>query len=353
MNKIKIGIIGCGSISKHHIKAYLANDEVELYALCDIDEKRLAHIGEKYGIERRYTDYNDLLALPELDAVSVCTWNSTHASITIAALKAGKHVLCEKPMATNLEDARLMEQTAKETGKLLMIGFVRRFGNDIKMIRDLGSEGAFGEFYYAKASYIRRNGNPGGWFGDKARSGGGPLIDLGVHVIDFVRYAMGNPKPVSAYGVTFQKLFDRKNIKTPKAYVSASSRPDDVCDVEDMASAIIRFENGAALHVETAFSLNVKTNETSLRLFGTKGGVTVGDKLEICTETAGYLADTTIVADAALKFDTIFENELRHFADCILGRAECMTPAEDGVELMKILTAVYKSAETGRDVVIE
>lgn len=353
MKKLKIGIIGTGNISRSHMDSYRKNPNVELYALCDIDEGRLKKAGEEYGITRLYTDLSEMLALPEIDAVSVCTWNSAHAPCTIAALNAGKHVLCEKPMATTVEDAVKMKEAAEKNGKLLMIGFVRRFGNDMKMIRDFQSVDYFGDIYYAKANYLRRNGNPCGWFGEKELSGGGPLIDLGVHVIDFIRYAMGNPKPVSVYGATFQKLFDRRNIKTPKAYVSASSTKDDYCNVEDMATALVRFENGAVLQVEAAFSMNIENDEGKLELYGTKAGVRVGNEIKMFTEQNDYLADVTIKADASMNFSGIFQNEIDHYVDCVLNGTECKNPAEDGVEIMKILTAVYKSAETGHEVVIE
>ena len=204
MEKIKVGIIGVGNIAVEHIQGYLQNPNAELYAFCDINEKRLTEMGEKYGVTRLYTDKDEMLKLEELDAVSVCTWNSAHAPCTIAALRAGKHVLCEKPMALSAKEAEEMKREAEKNGKLLMIGFVRRFGNDCKIMQDFIEKDFMGDLYYAKATYLRRNGNPGGWFGDKARSGGGPLIDLGVHVIDLVRYLSGNPKAVSVYGATFQ-----------------------------------------------------------------------------------------------------------------------------------------------------
>ena len=191
MNKLKVGIIGVGGISSVHIAGYKACPDVELYAFCDIDEERLKQKGELHGVTRLFTSAQEMVALPELDMVSVCTWNSAHASCTITALNAGKHVLCEKPMALNTEEALAMQDAAKKNGKLLMIGFVRRFGNDCRIVKDFIDAGDFGDIYYAKATYLRRNGNPGGWFGDKSRSGGGPLIDLGVHVIDLCRYLMG------------------------------------------------------------------------------------------------------------------------------------------------------------------
>ena len=147
MSKIKVGIIGTGSISHLHIQGYLKNPDVELYALCDINEERVKAAGEKYKVSRIYTDMNEMLKLEELDAVSVCTWNSAHAPCSIAALKAGKHVICEKPMAMNAEEARAMKKAADEAGKLLMIGFVRRFGNDANIIKDYQSTDFLGDIY--------------------------------------------------------------------------------------------------------------------------------------------------------------------------------------------------------------
>ncbi len=353
MQKIKVGIIGTGNISRSHMNSYVNNPSVELYALCDIDEGRLKAAGKEYGIEKLYTNLDEMLALGELDAVSVTTWNSEHAPCTIAALNAGKHVLCEKPMATTVEDAKAMEEAAKKSGKLLMIGFVRRFGEDMKLLKDFQSVDYMGDIYYTKATYLRRNGNPMGWFGDKARSGGGPLIDLGVHVIDFVRYVIGNPKPISVYGATFRKLLARENIKTPKAYVSASATDHDICDVEDLATAMVRFDNGAVLQIEASFSLNIENDEGKIQLFGTKAGVTIGDTLKFISEVNDYMADVEIKANSRMDFDKIFQGEIDHFVDCIINGTECRNPANDGVEIMKILTAIYKSAETGHEVVIE
>lgn len=352
MTKIKIGIIGVGSISKAHIEGYLKNPDVELYAFCDIDEKQLKEMGEKYGVTRLFTDKKDLLALDEIDAVSVCTWNSEHAPCSIAALQAGKHVLCEKPMSVNRAEAIKMKEAAEKSGKLLMIGFVRRFGNDCDILRDFVSKDYFGDFYYAKATYLRRNGNPSGWFGDKSRSGGGPLIDLGVHVIDFVRFVMGNPKPISVYGVTYQRLFDRKNIKTPKGYLSSSATDHDICDVEDLASALIRFDNGATLSVEASFSLNIKKPEGKIEFFGTKGGACLNPELEIYTEINDYLADVTLDAKTALSFEGLFENEINHYISCVKGETKCISTADDGIRIMEILDAIYESARTGHEVIL-
>lgn len=351
-DKINVGVIGAGSISDLHINGYLQNPDVRLYALCDIDSELLEKKALKYNIDKKYTDYNEMLKLKELDAVSVCTWNSMHAPCTIAALNAGKHVLCEKPMSVSARDAQLMKDAADKNKKLLMIGFVRRFGNDCEILKDFIESDFFGDIYYTKATYIRKIGNPGGWFGDVKRSGGGPLIDLGVHVIDLVRYLLGNPRPVSVYGATFDKLGDRKNIKGKRVYKSAGSSDNDICSVEDLATAMIRFDNGTVLSVETSFSLHTKNDEGKIELFGTKGGARLNPELELYTEANNYLADISLDADTALSVDGLFSNEINHFVSCIKNEARCISPADDGIEIMKILDAIYESAKTCREVIL-
>lgn len=349
---IKVGVIGTGGISGVHLGGYSRNPNVEIYALCDINEKNLAKRAEEYKVSRTFTDYREMLALKELDAVSVCTWNSAHAECAIAALRAGKHVLCEKPMALNTAQAQEMEKAAKESGKLLMIGFVRRFGNDCAVLKDFIDSGSFGEIYYAKAQYLRRKGCPGGWFGDKSRSGGGPLIDLGVHVIDLCRYLMGGPQPVSVYGATFNKLGDRRHIKDARGYSSTVVSKDDIFDVEDMATALIRFDNGAVLSVEASFSLNIEKDVGNIELFGTKAGCKLDPELTIFTDMNDYLANVKLAQSTALSFDGLFDNEINHFVECIETGKPCRNPAQDGVTLMKILDGIYESARTGHEVLL-
>lgn len=353
MSKIKVGIIGVGSISNEHIKAYQKNKNVELYAFCDINEEQLNMMGDKYGVERRFTNMEDMLALNEIDAVSVCTWNSAHAPCTIAALNAGKHVLCEKPMATSKEEAEKMKEAADKNGKILMIGFVRRFGNDCAILKDFISTDYFGEIYYTKATYLRRKGNPGGWFGNKELSGGGPLIDLGVHVIDLVRYLLGKPKPISVYGATFHKLGNRSHIKDSSGYSSAGKSENDICNVEDLATGMIRFDNGAVLQVEASFSLNIKQDKGEIELFGEKAGAKLNPELEIYAEENGYMTNVTLTTPTALSFDNLFANEIDHFVSCVVDGNKCISTAQDGIEIMAILDALYESAKTGHEIIIK
>lgn len=353
MGKIKIAIVGVGNISVMHLKGYTQNPDVEVYAFCDINEDRLKYMGEKYGITRLYTDEDKMLAeLPEIDAVSVCTWNCAHAECAIKALNAGKDVLCEKPMSVSVEDAMRMKEAADRNGRLLMLGFVRRYGNDCLIMKDFANIDTFGDIYYSKAQYIRRNGNPGGWFADKSRSGGGCLLDLGVHVIDYVRYIMGCPKPVSVYGATFQKLYDRRNIKISSGWAPSSVDDKKICDVEDLAVALVKFDNGAVLNIETSFSLN-SLERNSIEIFGTKGGAKLVDKLEMYTEMNGYMTNIEIAGDTSPDFDTMFIHEIDHFVDCVKNRKPCISTAEDGVVLMQILMGIYESSKTGHEVIIK
>lgn len=349
---INIGVIGTGTISISHLNAYRDNQRVNIQALCDLNPELLKKRADEYGVapEHLYTDYQEMLKKEQLDAVSVCTWNSEHAPCTIAALNSGCHVLCEKPMATNALEARKMKEAADKSGKLLMIGFVRRFGNDCDILKDFIDRGDLGELYHAKATYLRRKGNPGGWFGDKSRSGGGPLIDLGVHVIDLTRYLMGNPKPVSVYGATFQKLFARKDIKSPPPYIAASATDHDICDVEDFVTAMIRYDNGAVVNVDASFALNLKKDVGRIELFGTKAGAKLEPELELYAEQNGHMTDVTLVTQTALSFQGLFENEIDHFVSCLLDGTPCRNPAQDGVDIMTILDAIYESARTGHEV---
>lgn len=353
MEKVRIGIVGTGGIGNAHLGAYRNVKDVQIVAACDINEERLNETCDKFGIEKRYLSITKMLANEELDAADVCVWNCNHAKCTIEALNAGLHVLCEKPMAYNAKEAVEMKAAAEKNGKILMIGFVTRFSDEAKVAKDLIDNGYLGEIYYAKAQYIRRHGNPGGWFGDTARSGGGPVIDLGVHVIDRARYLMGGHKPVSVYAATFSKLGeDRKALKTTVGWSPRNASPDDVCDVEDFGTALIRFDNGSVVQLETAYAVN-DVPKSGLMLCGDKGGLKTGDgPLVLYSNINGYMADSVLDTAHLKNGGEQFTREMQHFADCVLGRCECNANAEDGVIVMKILDAIYESARTGHEVVI-
>ncbi|ASK62224.1 oxidoreductase [Virgibacillus phasianinus] len=351
MEKIKIGVIGAGSISEMHFESYKNNSDVEIYAVCDLNEQRAEEKAEKYGAEKYYTNYQDLLDNPEVDAVSICTWNNSHAEISIAALNSGKHVLVEKPLCKTVEEARNIEKAAKKNdGKVIQVGFVRRFGTNTKVLKSFIESGDLGEIYYAKASCLRVLGNPGGWFSDKERSGGGPLIDLGVHIIDLCWYLMGKPKVKSVSGNTYNKLGNRSNIQNKSFYQAADYDPEKNT-VEDLANAMIRFENGASLVVDTSYALHAKEESINVNIFGDKGGAEIEPALQIFTEKNNTMLNATPQIDS-LSFDFVkgFQDEINHFVSCVKGETETISPVEDGVEIMKILAGVYESSEKGAEV---
>ena len=316
---MKVGIIGCGNISHCHMQAYRKNPNVEVVACCDINLPRAEAYAKSYGIKSFYGSVDEMLANEkDLDSVSVCTWNNGHYECAMKAMKAHKNVLVEKPMALNAKQAVEMQKEAEKQGVVLQVGFVKRFAKTTKIFQDFQKSGTFGDIYLTKAIYTRRVGNPGGWFSDKSKSGGGPLIDLGVHVIDLSRYLMGMHKPVSVYGATFNKLGDKLNIKGIGHYHPADfDAKTNICDVEDSVIALIRFDNGAVLH-------------------------------------DNYLTNITPVIEYASDvFADMFANEINHFYDCCKKHVKCLAPAEDGVVLMKILDAIYESAQTGHEVKIQ
>ena len=346
---LKIGIIGCGSIGTLHCNSYKnMGDRVEFVACCDIVEEKAKRYAETYGFKKYYTDVHTMMAECELDAVSVTTWNAAHAECTVAALEGGANVLCEKPMAMNTAEALVMQAAAEKAGKLLMIGFVRRHGNDAATALDYIEGGYLGEIYHIDTTYMRCAGFPGNWFGDKAYSGGGPLIDLGVHMIDLSRYLAGNPKPVCVFGQTFSKLGPRDNLKSvPLPWTSSSNLPQPKFNVEDLVTAMIRFDNGMVMNVKASFSLHASRDSQTLDIYGTKGGLTL-NPFVIHTEVGDRLADIQIKGNVGEG--DFFTNEIRNFIDSVEGKAECKAPAKDGVELMRILDAIYQSAETGKSV---
>jgi len=354
MSKIKVAMIGAGNIANVHLDAYKKLDDAEIYAICDINEENLNKTADKYGIERRFTDVDEMLkACPELDAADVCVWNINHAPCSIKALNAGLNVLCEKPMAYSTADAIAMKEAAEKNGKLLMIGFVMRFMDEGKIAKDFVDKGYLGDIYYSKAQYVRRHGNPGGWFGDKARSGGGPVIDLGVHVLDLTRSLMGNPKPVSVYATTFRKLGNRPHLNNGVGWTAPDSVSGEVSDVEDMGTALIKYDNGSVTSLECSYDLNTGEDVGLKILYGTKGGMDLSNGVKIYTEYNNFLADIDVKTKAYKDHQDGFVAEVSHFIDCIKNGTECRAKAEDGIVVMQILDAIYESSRTGHEVILK
>jgi len=349
MKKARIAMVGAGNIANTHLQSYAKMDNVEIVALCDINESRMNETGDLFGIEKRYTSETEMLKNEQLDAVDVCVWNCNHAKCAIEALDAGLHVLCEKPMAYSVEEAEEMIKAAKRNDRLLMIGFVLRFDGASLVAKDFIDKDYLGEIYYSKATYLRRHGAPGGWFTDKARSGGGPVIDLGVHVIDLTRFLMGSPKPVSVFASTSDRIKDRKFLKNNVGWVPKDAKPDDIYDVEDFGVALIKYEGDKTTLLETSYSLNGDSSGKK-ELFGTKGGIKMDNGMKIYTVVNDFLADVTPDMTNLKDVKGCFDAEMEHFVDCILNGTPCRATAEDGLVVMKILDAIYESARTGHEV---
>jgi len=342
--KIRIGIIGAGNIAQTaHIPAYLKQNDVELFAVYDIKESRAREVAEKFGFKYAAKSLEELVGMEELDAVSVCTWNNGHAEAVIASANAGKHILCEKPMAMTVAEAEAMAEAVRRNQVTFMMGFVNRFRAESKVIKELADAGKLGEIYYAKCGIIRRRGAPLGWFTDLGKSGGGPVIDIGVHVIDLTWYFMGKPEPVSVSAVTYSKIGDYKTKGVSRW--QALDTDDLVFQTEDSAAALIRFKNGAAMTADVSWAINGKERSIYSEIYGTKAGASL-DPFCVYAEEEGYLMDSRPVVEA----QDMFYNEIRHFLDCVKEKKEPIAPLEDGTAIQRILNGIYDSARLGREV---
>ena len=352
MKKVRVGVIGAGGMAVNHIQAYVSNPAVEVIALCDKNIHNAENRARDFGIKTVYDDYRKLILREDIDAVNIVTPNFTHSEFTIAALDAGKHVLCEKPPGMNAEDAIRMVDTAKKNGKLLMFGFNGRFSEKIQYLKEFSQAGSFGEIYYIKTGYIRRCGNPGGWFATKELSGGGPLIDLGVHMIDIALYLMGNPEPEYVFASTFNKFGKRSNLKGIDWYKTANYEMGKF-DTEDLAAAMVKFKNGATLFLESSFDMHMKAKEevVYMDVFGEKAGARVEPGFEVFSEQNDYLVDLKpILDDDTLNWGKCLDTEINHFVDCILQNIPCICPADDAIQVMKIIDAIYESSSIGASV---
>lgn len=345
--KVRVGFIGAGNIAQNsHLPAYLKQDDVELVAVCDINAARAKEVAQKHGMAHHTDSIDALVADDNIDAISICTWNDSHAEAAIKALKAGKHVLCEKPMAYNVEQAEAMVKAANEAkDQTFMMGFVYRHFTNTKIIMDLAKEGKFGDFYNAKATMLRRRGTPVGWFTDVSKSGGGPVIDIGVHVLDLTWYMMGKPKPVSVSAATYYPIgnFNTKGVQRWHAF----DTDNIVFNTEDSAHGLIRFDNGATINFEVAWAINAENSGLRSTLYGTKAGV-VWDPLQVFGEEDGYLTERTY----SVQQGHPFEAEIRHFIDCVKTGQTPIATAEDGLAVQRILNGIYDSAKARKEVLL-
>jgi len=353
VSKLRVGLVGAGSIAQFHVQSYAKNPDVEIVGVADLKLDRAQAMASAYGIPNTFDNHHDLLAMEGLDAVSVCTWNNSHAEISVDALEAGKDVLCEKPLSRTVAESLEVEKAVAASGRKLEVGYVRRYGLNTQILKKFVDSGDLGDIYYSKASSIRRMGNPGGWFADVKRSGGGPLIDIGVHVIDLAWYLMGSPEPVTVSGNSYHYLGNRANV-IGKARYQVSDYDPTQNTVEDMANAVIRFENGASLLMDVAFSLHASQDTLAVSVFGDKGGAELEPSLLLVSERHDTMLNMIPQLDSStFQMDEGFQAEVDHFVSLCQGDAEPNAPVAHGVALMKMLRAVYESAESGKEITLD
>ena len=341
MKEIKVGIVGCGGIAGgKHLPGHNSVKNVSIIAACDIDEARATAFAKKHDIPNVFTDYEKLVEMDELDAVSVCTPNNFHAGPTIAALNAGKHVICEKPIAANAIDGQAMVDAQKASGKVLQIGLQSRFGAGARTLRKLNDEGFFGDIYYARAMAMRRRGVPASpSFLSKAIAGGGPLIDIGVHILDVLLWMIGCPKPVEAFGMTAKKFGDRTDVINPWG----KWNPEDF-EVEDFAMGTIKFEGELTVTLETAWASHIQ-NIGGTFFMGDLAGATF-EPLQI------YLDKKDEMVNYEPELLKGLPGEFESFHTAIRKDLPSPVPAEEVLNVAKIFDALYESARIGRSVPI-
>jgi predicted dehydrogenase len=351
-HRLQIGLIGVGGIAEvAHLPGY-ERGGADIYALCTRHPEHIDHISRQYSVKQVVSDYRELLKFKEVEAVSVCVPTYLHAEITKAALRAGKHVLCEKPPALNAQDAAEMLEVARETGKLLMYGFSARFKATSQKLKAFVDKGILGEIYGAKAGWMRRRGNPAGWFTEKEKAGGGALIDLGVHGLDLAWWIMGRPKPISASGMIYRKFgnYASDDAATPDPVMQRhlKQQAKRAFEVEDSAFAMLRFVNGSHLMLEASWALNCAGERRYTTFYGTKGGAEMESDIKIFTDLDGTLVDI----EPQVSDGNAYYAQMRHFVAAVRGDEEPITTAEDGVAIMKMIDAVYRSADLGQEISI-
>ncbi|WP_219838345.1 Gfo/Idh/MocA family protein [Paenibacillus sp. R14(2021)] len=359
MAKARVGIIGCGGIANgKHLPSLAQVKNAEIVAFCDVIVEKAEEAKAKYGSEESkvYADYKELLKDASIDVIHVCTPNDSHAVISIDALEAGKHVLCEKPMAKTAADARKMLEAAKRTGKKLSIGYNNRYRADSRYLKQAVEAGELGEVYFAKAHAIRRRAVPTwGVFLDEEKQGGGPLIDIGTHALDLVLWTMDNYEPAVVLGRTYHKLSQTEN-------AANAWGPWDPAKftVEDSAFAMITMKNGATVILESSWALNsLEVDEAKVSLSGTKAGADMKDGLRINGEQNSrlYVKNIELNSGGVAFYEGASETpevlEAAWWIDAVLNDKETFVKPEQALVVSEILEAIYESSRTGKAVYFE
>jgi len=342
-NILRVGIIGAGSISAYHIKGYQACPDAKVTAICSGHIETAQARAEEFGIPKVYADYREILNAPDIDAVSIVTPTFTHRQMVLDALAAGKHVLCEKPPCLTVAEVEECNRAAELSGKLLMYGFVCRHFGHMKYLKQFVDSGKMGEIYYADLNRTKCCVKRRGWFNNKDLAGGGDLFDGAIHEIDSALYLMGYPKLKSIKGYT-------TNIHNALPYLVAGETPVERT-TESAACAMVTFENGACLRVQSGNAFLTADEKCSIELCGTKAGamahVFKQELKLVALDENDHLVESHPELDNS---STPHDRQIAHFVDCCLNGTECIVKPWQAVEVMKILCAMYESAETGREI---
>lgn len=347
--KLRVGIVGCGAIGTVHANAYRTVEDIQIAALCDVNEKALAKAGETFGVSNCFTEFEKFLR-SDIDVVNVSVGNVLHRKYAVAALRAGKHVFLEKPMALNAREADEIIAAARKARRVLQIGMVNRFNAGAQLIRDCYKQGLLGEVYHARAVLMRRRGIPGlgGWFTTKTLSGGGPMIDLGVHWFDLAMYLSDRWNPTAVSARTYAKFGPRMK---DYVYVDMWAGPpklDGVYDVEDYSTGFVRFGQKATLSFEIAWACNAES-PAFVELLGDKGGMrySYDGASALYTEHGGRIADVQLQYNRNVN---PFEAQARALLDNCRGRKTEAATGSQGAVVMRLIDAIYASSRLGREV---
>ncbi len=343
-----VGMIGVGGISRTHMPGWAASPHATVVAGSDVNELTLREWGATYGVSRLSVRAEDLLSDPDIDIIDICTPNMYHTELVIAALEAGKHVLCEKPLAPTPDEVRRMIEARDRSGKELMTAQHQRFVGVSQAVKREIETGALGHIYHARGWMLRRSAYiPTPTFVYQRHAGGGACIDIGVHILDLVLWMMGNPEPVSVTGVSRTEL-----TKRPGAFSTwhTSPMPADM-DVEEFAAAFVRFENGATLMLEVSWALHHDTPSEDMQmwLYGTEGGVQWPEAKFLSTnyETRQLYTNTLGMTRDVMEPHAF---ECFEFARALAEGRPSPVPPEQSLQVMMILEAIYRSQATGREV---
>ena len=351
---IRLGVIGAGAIGKVHAKA-AAEVGTTVARVADVALGKAKLLAAEYEGCLATDKVDEVLADKSVDAVVIGVPNRWHKELAIQAMQAGKDVLLEKPMGLNTGECAEINAMATETKRILQVGMAYRYSAVGQAAKDVVESGELGTIYHAKAQLFRRRGVPGlgGWFTTKTLSGGGPLIDLGVHIIDLASWLMEFPQPTRVSGKTYSYFGNKMKDYVYEDMWAGPPKLDGVCDVEDSAHAMIHFEGGCSLDLQVSWAINMPTpnmaSAETMGIFGDRGGLTFtlsGEYVDVATENYGRNVDTRIL----LTETDPFTAQAREFADCVQTRRTPLATGEQGQFVQSLIDAVYESSHTDQEV---